>query len=242
MHVLLPPSTWPRSAVPWEQLRAVTGSAAAFAAAATFSLFRFSPPACARAQGLLQLPASRAAQRLRRQAWSRVVRRASRIAIHMVGKPCERGWEATAVADYSKRLAGGAPSIEVETQFHKTDEQLVRAVDRCSGHTTVVLDEKGALLTSEEFEELVFARLEMGGSRLAFVIGGADGLPPVLRSVRPVRRVAETPSGSGSGSRELFSLGKLTLPHRLARVLLMEQLYRAQQIRRGTDYHRGEPL
>lgn len=66
------------------------------------------------------------------------------------------------------------------------------------------------------------------------MIGGADGLPLELRRL-PKLRPGE-PQGLA-----LLALGRLTLPHRLVRVLLLEQLYRAREIRRGSSYHRGEP-
>jgi 23S rRNA (pseudouridine1915-N3)-methyltransferase len=57
---------------------------------------------------------------------------------------------------------------------------------------------------------------------VALVVGGADGLPPELVRQAAVR----------------WSLGRLTLPHRLARLILLEQLYRALSILRGEPYHR----
>ena len=59
---------------------------------------------------------------------------------------------------------------------------------------------------------------------IAFVIGGADGLDAHVRQRCP----------------EALSLSAMTLPHELARVVLLEQLYRASTIRRGTPYHKGE--
>jgi 23S rRNA (pseudouridine1915-N3)-methyltransferase len=62
-----------------------------------------------------------------------------------------------------------------------------------------------------------------GGSRLAFVIGGAEGLPASIK---------------GSRQYEFWSLSKLTFTHQWARVLLTEQLYRATEIRKGSGYHK----
>lgn len=140
------------------------------------------------------------------------------------------------MAEYSKRLQVGDPPIQVETIFHKTDEQLLRAVGGAP-HGAIVLDERGAALTSEDFSEVVFAYLQDGGSRLVLAIGGADGLPAELRGLPPVSRELAERGESG-----LLALGRLTLPHRLVRVTLVEQLYRAQEIRRGSKYHRGDPL
>jgi len=77
-------------------------------------------------------------------------------------------------------------------------------------------------LSSEQFSEQMYKWLEEGGSRVCFVIGGAEGLPAALQ-------------GLGLPS---LSLGPLTLTHQFARVLLAEQIYRASQIRLGTKYHK----
>ena len=86
----------------------------------------------------------------------------------------------------------------------------------------IALAERGERWTSEQLAELV-GRWEMEGRDVSFVIGGADGLP----------------AGMLSGAERTWSLGPLTLPHELARVVLYEQLYRAHTIRRGEKYHRG---
>jgi 23S rRNA (pseudouridine1915-N3)-methyltransferase len=86
----------------------------------------------------------------------------------------------------------------------------------------VALTERGESWSSSQLAELV-GRWEMEGRDVTFVIGDADGLPDAVLD-RAERR---------------WSLGPLTLPHELARVVLYEQLYRAQTIRRGEKYHRG---
>jgi len=86
----------------------------------------------------------------------------------------------------------------------------------------IALDLEGEAWTSEQLADLT-ARWDMEGRDVTFVIGDADGLPEnVLESAE--RR---------------WSLGPLTLPHELARVVVYEQLYRAYTIRRGEKYHRG---
>jgi 23S rRNA (pseudouridine1915-N3)-methyltransferase len=86
----------------------------------------------------------------------------------------------------------------------------------------VALSRRGEPWTSAQLAELV-GRWEMDGRDVTFIIGDADGLPE-----ETLRRAERT-----------WSLGPLTLPHELARVVLYEQLYRAHTIRRGEPYHRG---
>lgn len=85
----------------------------------------------------------------------------------------------------------------------------------------VALDERGAAPSSAELAR----RLEVwlaGGRDLAFLVGGADGLSDAVRA----------------RADEMLSLTRLTLAHRLARLVLLEQLYRAFSIARGEPYHR----
>ncbi|MDB4887479.1 MAG: Ribosomal large subunit methyltransferase, partial [Gemmatimonadetes bacterium] len=89
------------------------------------------------------------------------------------------------------------------------------------GAAIVACDERGDRLTSAEFAELVRGARDRAQS-LAFVVGGAFGLPEEVRS-RAARRI---------------QLAPFTLPHELARLVLAEQLYRAGTIVRGEPYHK----
>jgi len=85
----------------------------------------------------------------------------------------------------------------------------------------VLLDPFGKETTSEVFTEKFYNWVEQGGSRIVFVIGGAEGLPPELRS------------GSALDSHQkpiLISLSQLTFTHQFARLVLIEQIYRASEI------------
>jgi rRNA large subunit m3Psi methyltransferase RlmH len=86
----------------------------------------------------------------------------------------------------------------------------------------IALAERGEAWSSEQLAELV-GRWEMEGRDVSFVIGDHDGLPADV-----LQRAERS-----------WSLGPLTLPHELARVVVYEQLYRAHTIRRGEKYHRG---
>jgi 23S rRNA (pseudouridine1915-N3)-methyltransferase len=89
--------------------------------------------------------------------------------------------------------------------------------------TLIALDEKGEALTSEGFARLMGKQRDAGASNLCFIIGGPDGLGEVVRD---------------KASR-IISLGAMTLPHGLARVVLVEQIYRAVTILAGHPYHRS---
>lgn len=91
------------------------------------------------------------------------------------------------------------------------------------GAIQLALDEHGDSLTSTEFSELIAKQRDEGATELAFLIGGADGHG---------KQVLET-------ARKMISLGAMTLPHGLARVVLLEQLYRAATILSGHPYHRA---
>ena len=91
------------------------------------------------------------------------------------------------------------------------------------GAAIVALDERGTALTSEAFATMVATRRDGGIPHLAFTIGGPDGHGEALRERADL----------------LLALGPMTWPHQLARVLLLEQLYRAATILAGHPYHRA---
>jgi 23S rRNA (pseudouridine1915-N3)-methyltransferase len=90
------------------------------------------------------------------------------------------------------------------------------------GARLVALDARGRSWSSRDFAERLRGWRDRGFSELAFAIGGADGLSPVILG----------------RAEAILSFGVLTWPHFLARGMLLEQLYRAQQILAGHPYHR----
>jgi 23S rRNA (pseudouridine1915-N3)-methyltransferase len=88
--------------------------------------------------------------------------------------------------------------------------------------TLIALDGRGTSVSSEAFAKR-FDAWEQSGNDLAFVIGGAEGLDQAV-----IAKASFT-----------LSLGSMTWPHLLARGMLLEQIYRAQQIRAGHPYHRA---
>jgi 23S rRNA (pseudouridine1915-N3)-methyltransferase len=115
------------------------------------------------------------------------------------------------VEHYRKMLAGHVKVDQVEVR--EDEKVLPRIPDRAH---TVLLASDGKALTSEEFSEWLGKR-RMDGRDLCFVIGG--------------------PTGIDLDADERLSLGPMTLPHQLARVVLLEQLYRAHKILAREPYH-----
>jgi 23S rRNA (pseudouridine1915-N3)-methyltransferase len=98
-------------------------------------------------------------------------------------------------------------------------ELLLAAVPK--GATLVALDDKGETLSSVAFARRL-GQWREAGTDLAFIIGGAEGLADTILEKAKVA----------------LSLGAMTWPHLLARLMLLEQIYRAQQILAGHPYHR----
>jgi 23S rRNA (pseudouridine1915-N3)-methyltransferase len=159
-----------------------------------------------------------------------------RLQVLCVGR-LKAGPERQLVARYSERNAAagravGLGPIEVREipesgarrpDDRKIDEALRIAALLSEGAVLWILDEKGASLTSEDFSRELAKLRDDGVLTLSFVLGGADGLDESLRQ-RAHRTIA---------------FGAMTLPHQLARVLLLEQIYRATTILSGHPYHRA---
>ena len=152
-----------------------------------------------------------------------------------VGKLTERFWR-DACEEYLKRLQPYAKTTVreivdidpakaggVEAARDKEGAAICGALDALASSTHVVLlDIGGRERSSEELSHRLDALALGGTSDFAFVIGGSDGVSEAVRT-----RANET-----------LSFGPITLPHNLARVVLLEQLYRAQKISRGEPYHK----
>ncbi len=157
-----------------------------------------------------------------------------KITILAVGKLKEK-YLRDAVAEYEKRLAPFAkleiieiPEEKMPENFSAAEKEktLAREGERLlarvpQGSELVVLDVAGEPLSSEELAERLGRRMTEGMSSLTFLIGGAFGLSPEVRSAARLR----------------LSLSRMTFTHQMARVLLTEQIYRAFKILRGEKYH-----
>jgi 23S rRNA (pseudouridine1915-N3)-methyltransferase len=141
-----------------------------------------------------------------------------KLVVVAVGKIREPGLRATAT-DYLGRLQRYVRCDEVEV---RDASGLARAIP--AEALTVALEVDGQALSSTAFASALERWGRQGKGLIAFLIGGAEGIPAELSQRAKVR----------------LSLSTLTLPHRLARVVLFEQLYRAMTILRGEPYAREE--
>jgi len=151
-----------------------------------------------------------------------------RLTVLAVGR-AKAGPEREIWDDYVKRLPWPVALKEVEAKGNlgaaermaKEGALLLDAVPK--GATVVVLDGRGQVLSSAGFAGRLGKWRDDGVKELALLIGGADGHGP------------EVLARAGF----LLSLGAMTWPHQLARVMLAEQLYRAHSILSGHPYHRA---
>lgn len=143
------------------------------------------------------------------------------ITVIAVGKLKERFWK-DAVAEYQKRL-GGYTKLRITEIPDRGVEQEGEDIIRVAGSSyLILLAIEGKQRTSVEISERLEDLLNHGTSDIAFCIGGSTGVTQQVRD-----RADET-----------LSFGKITLPHNLARVVLLEQVYRAFKIMRGEPYHK----
>ena len=123
------------------------------------------------------------------------------------------------VHDYVTRSTRFNPT---DTAIFPTEEALLQSLDR-PRTTLILLDSRGDLLTSEQFAATLGVLRDNGAHRVTIAIGPADGWSPAAHA-----RAAKT-----------ISLGRITLPHELARAVLAEQIYRALTILARHPYHSG---
>jgi 23S rRNA (pseudouridine1915-N3)-methyltransferase len=156
-----------------------------------------------------------------------VIRRSTVVAVGRL-----KGWAAAGCDDYLKRLRRYFPVEvvevpEVDMNRHSREEVLAAEGERLlkrlpAGAHVIALDrERGKPISSEELAQKLSALGVSGRSHVSLVLGGPLGLSP-----EALQRADER-----------LSLGDITLPHAVARIVLLEQLYRAVKIERGEKYH-----
>ena len=144
-----------------------------------------------------------------------------KLKIAWIGKTKEPAVQ-TLTDDYLKRISRYAESAGVVVKDEAAILSLARGDRQKERHKLILLDARGKQLSSEELSEFL-DREQIHAVPLLFAIGGADGFSQEARI-----QAAFT-----------LSLGRMTLPHELARVVLLEQLYRAFTILKNHPYHLG---
>jgi 23S rRNA (pseudouridine1915-N3)-methyltransferase len=131
-------------------------------------------------------------------------------------------WVAVAYEDYTRRLRSSmrVDLHELPVGKNKIEEEK-RLLERVGDDYLVALDEHGKSLTTLALAQWLGER-KQDGRDLSFVIGGPDGLGPEILRQADLR----------------WSLSGLTFPHAMVRVILAEQLYRAQSVLQNHPYHR----
>lgn len=138
-----------------------------------------------------------------------------KIKIITTGKVRET-WLESAINEYQKRLKTAA---DVRFDIARDDKQLAEWIHK--EPAAICLDAGGQLMDSQAFSAFFQKKLIEQGSRLCFAIGGAEGLPAQVKE-----------------SHFLLSLSPMTFTHHMTRLILIEQLYRAFEIYKGSEYHK----
>ncbi len=145
-----------------------------------------------------------------------------KLQIAWIGKTKEVAIRAL-TAEYLQRISR---YLVAESHEMATEADLLGLAEGKSGRTKpvlVLLDARGRQFTSEEFAELLRDQQDRGTQNLFFGVGPADGFTDAARARADL----------------VLSFGKMTLAHELARIVLLEQIYRAFTILKGHPYHTG---
>jgi 23S rRNA (pseudouridine1915-N3)-methyltransferase len=145
-----------------------------------------------------------------------------KLQIAWIGKSKETAFREL-TAEYLKRISRYAAA---ESHEMSDEEALLELAAGKAGRTrpvVILLDARGRQFTSEEFADLLRDQQDRGAQNLFFAVGPADGFSDKARGAADL----------------VLSFGKMTLAHELARIVLLEQIYRAFTILKGHPYHTG---
>ncbi len=144
-----------------------------------------------------------------------------KINIVAVGRLKEKFWT-DAVNEYAKWLEKYCDLKIIEIPDGRSPEaegaEIIRRLSGC----VIVCDVQGKLISSEDLAAIIDKKASLGKSELTFLIGGSEGLSEEVKKL----------------SEEKISFGRVTFPHRMMRVILCEQIYRAFTIIHHTPYHK----
>ena len=139
-----------------------------------------------------------------------------KIKVYSIGKNKEE-WLQQALNEYERRLKA---TLSFEWILAKNDEQLKQFLEK--EENFICLDPQGKLYSSEEFSVFLTQAFRDYHSRLSLVIGGAEGIPSALKAK----------------AKSSISLSRMTFTHQITRLVLIEQIYRALEIAKGSAYHK----
>ena len=134
------------------------------------------------------------------------------VTVICVGKLKEKFYQ-EAAAEYAKRLKGYCKLNIVELAEQKLSK---------NPSLGEILAVEGTMRSSEELAQMISTWSHNASKHLVFVVGGSYGLHPSIKA----------------GAWATLSMSPMTFPHHLARVMLLEQIYRAFKIQEGSDYHK----
>ena len=134
-----------------------------------------------------------------------------------------------AIKEYEKRLSRFCSLSIIEVQEEaleksidkKIEKESAKLISACKG-VIILLDREGKMVSSEDLAETFNKLSSQGVSEVSFVIGGSKGVSDELKQK----------------SKFVYSFGKITFPHQLFRVVLLEQIYRGFSINSGLPYHK----
>ncbi|HHU43419.1 MAG: 23S rRNA (pseudouridine(1915)-N(3))-methyltransferase RlmH [Bacillota bacterium] len=138
-----------------------------------------------------------------------------------VGSLKEKYWT-DAIKEYQKRLSRFCKLNIIETPEARTKEEEIKNIIKKIKGYSILFDIKGKLLSSEEFSAVFSKKLLEGISCFSLIIGGSEGVDESLKKQVDL----------------IVSFGKVTYPHQLMRVILIEQIYRAITIINNITYHK----
>lgn len=111
-------------------------------------------------------------------------------------------------------------AAQIRSALSNEGEQILARIPKNT--QVIALCVEGKQHTSEGLSELISQNANLGSGSMTFIIGGSYGLDPAVKQRGDLR----------------LSMSEMTFPHRLARIMLLEQIYRAFQIAKGSHYHK----